>query len=85
MFMVEKDKTRVMTSFLRFIEGVKLFNFEIVSKTTNMVFFYVSMAFSVGMTSKLAKDGIFTLLFTLYVMQSRYLKKSKRSHCLRLK
>ena len=70
---------------MRFFEGVKLFNFEIVSKTPNMVFFYVSMAFSVGITHKLAKWAIFTLLYTFYVLQLIYLKKSKRLQYLWLK
>ena len=52
---LENDKRRVNTPFVRFIEGVKLFHFEIVSKTPNMVFLDVSMVFSVGMTSKYAK------------------------------
>ena len=50
-----------------------------------MVFFYVSKAFGVGITPKHAKYGIYTLLYTFYVMQSIYLKKSKRSQCLWLK
>ena len=48
--------------FVRFIEGLERFNFKIVFKTPNMVFFYVSMASSVGMTPKHAKESIFTLL-----------------------
>ena len=63
---------------MRFFEGVKLFNFEIVSKTPNMVFFYVSMAFSVGITPKLAKWAIFTFLYTFYVLQLIYLKKKQK-------
>ena len=54
MFMVKNDKTRLLTQFVRFIEGVEGFNFKIVSKTPNMVFF-VSMAFSVRMTPKHGK------------------------------
>ena len=37
---------------MRFIKGLELFNFEIVSKMPNMVFVYISMAFSMGMTPK---------------------------------
>ena len=47
-----------------------------------MVFLYISMAFSLRITPKHAKYGIFTLLYTFYVMQSIYLKKNKRSQCL---
>ena len=50
-----------------------------------MMFFYVSMGFCVRRTPKHAKFGIFTLLYTFYIMQSIYLKKSKRSQCLWLK
>ena len=39
-----------------------------------MVFFYVSMAFSVRMTPKHAKYGIFILLYTLLIIQSTYLR-----------
>ena len=57
----KNDKIRLITPFVRFIEGLEWFNIEIVSKTPNMVFFYVCMAFIVGMTPKHAKQGIFTL------------------------
>ena len=51
---------------MRFIEGVEWFNFEIVSKTPNIVSFYVSMAFIVGMTSKHAKRSIYPFIHFLY-------------------
>ena len=55
MFMVKKDRIRLNTPFVRFIEGVEWFDFEIVSKTLCKVFFYISMTFIVGMTPKHAK------------------------------
>ena len=69
---------------MRFIQGLEWFNFEIVFKTPNVMFFYVSMVFSVGMAPKHAKKGIITLLYTFYVMQSIYIKK-QRLQCLWLK
>ena len=55
MFWLKNDRIRLITRFVRFIQGIEWFNFEIVSKTQNMVFFYVSMAFIVEMTPKEAK------------------------------
>ena len=75
---VKNDKIKVINPFVRFIEGVDRFNFEIVSKTPNMVFFYVSMAFSVGITPKHAKYGIYILLYSFHVLQSIYLKKKQK-------
>ena len=43
-----------------------------------MVFFFLSMAFSVRMTRKDAKKGIFTLLYTFYIMQSIYLTRNAK-------
>ena len=67
---MKNDKIRLIMPFVRFIKGVEWFNFELVSKTPNMMFFYVSMAISVEMTPKHAKEGINTLLYTFYVTQS---------------
>ena len=43
-----------------------------------MVFFYVSMAFRVRMTPKHAKQGIFTLLYTSYIMQTICLTRNAK-------
>ena len=74
----EYDNTRLFTLFVRFIEGVELFNFEILSKTPNMMFFSVFIAFSVGITTKHEKRNIFTLLYTFYITQSIYLKETQK-------
>ena len=41
-------------------------------------FFYVSMAFTVEMTPKEAKQSIYTLLYTFYITQSIYLQEEQK-------
>ena len=52
---LENDKPRLIKSFMRFFKGVEGFNLEMVSKTPNILFFYVSLAFGVKVTPKHAK------------------------------
>ena len=43
-----------------------------------MVFFYISMAFSIEMKHKHAKENKFTLLYTFHIMQSIYLTRNAK-------
>ena len=82
--MVKNYNTRLITPFVRVIEGEELFNFERVSKTPNMVFFYVCMAFSIGMTPN-TQNRAYIPFYTLFLYRSRNqytYQKRKRSQCL---